>query len=528
MKVYSDESNVNILQSIASASTLVGSLANIAREYIVSKFSPGYFKHIYIDTSETVVQQNRNAAHNSLANKIPYPSMGISPEISLDDPIGGMEKSMHLSSPNLYLRRDAIREYRKLVVDPDEKFSILYTGDYITTNFNFKIITNTFMQNADVAFWLKSKFQLNFFQYLNNQHLQTEIPKSFIKFIADIKGWNPDNPDDMDALRLYLIGTGKRPTIIEKRKSLSTGRECFFIDDKSNLLVLFTDLDCPPSVNRDSQVEGEYIINFRLQVSTYLTNAFILSLNRSAFRKLSQETVDELGTDSNQFEDGMTSAITISLGESLSQKDTIYFNDTHGDEHIGHLIYENKYMYKINEEIPALYLLDELPDELIKIHSYAKNKLKLDTSSLITVRLYNRMGKMSTGRYNLDTDDLILHFSENMKDDFAVRVYVNRLLYESIRKAILLDKDYFSAGFLTTMMTNIAGDNLNIIVKKFENKRDFSSIDDSKSLRIRTAYGIGYISLLDDADTDGYKICIGTDKDGTPIIKKFELEKIES
>ena len=30
--------------------------------------------------------------YNKTANKIPYPSMGITPEISLDDPIGGMQK----------------------------------------------------------------------------------------------------------------------------------------------------------------------------------------------------------------------------------------------------------------------------------------------------------------------------------------------------------------------------------------------------------------------------------------------------
>lgn len=524
MKVYADNDNINILQSIASASTLIGSLANVVREYIVSKFTPGYFKHIYIDTSETVVQQNRNAAHNSFANKIPYPSMGISPEISLDDPIGGMEKSMHLSSPNLYMRKDAIREYRKLVVDPDEKFSLMYTGDYITTNFNFKIITNTFMQNADVAFWLKSKFQSNFFQYLNEQHLQTEIPKSFIKFIANIKGWNLDNPDDMDSMRLFLIGTGKRPTSIQKRRSLSTGKECFFIDDEVNLLTLFTDLDCPSSVNRDSQVEGEYIINFRFQVSTYLTNAFILSLNKSTLRKCSKETIEDLDSDKHQFEEGTTSSISLSLGNILGKKDVIYFTDSAGSEQIGHLVYENKYLFDTSRKVPKLFLLEELPEEYQRIHSYAVNKLNLDTTSLSTARIYSRGGRMSASQYTFDNDSMTLELQDNLMDDFAVSVYVNRLLYESIRKSILTNKDFFNNGYMTNMMVNIAGETVNAVVKKFEDKRVLNSSDIDKSLRIKTPYGVGYISLLEDTDSDGYKICVGHSEDGTPIIRKFEIE----
>jgi len=107
-----------------------------------------------------------------------------------------------------------------------------YTSDYITTNFNFKISTNTYIQNADVGFFLKSKFQKDFFQFLNGRYLQTEIPKSFIKLIADLKHYDLTEQAELDQLRLYLISTTKKDNFIRKRTNLSTGKECFFINER--------------------------------------------------------------------------------------------------------------------------------------------------------------------------------------------------------------------------------------------------------------------------------------------------------
>ena len=42
---------------------------------------------------------------------------------------------------NLYLRKDIRRTYNKIIVDPSFQLGMYYTCDYITTNFNFKIVT---------------------------------------------------------------------------------------------------------------------------------------------------------------------------------------------------------------------------------------------------------------------------------------------------------------------------------------------------------------------------------------------------
>lgn len=522
MKIYVDEDKINILQTVASASTMISSVAGIAKEYILSKFEPGYFKNVYIDTSETSIQQDRNALYNASANKIPYPSMTITPEISLDSPIGGMEKSLFLSSPNLFIRRNSDRYYRKLVVDPDNDFSISYTGDYITTNFLFKITTNSFVSSTDVAFFLKSKFQTDFFQYLNNQFLQTEIPKSFIKMIADMKQWDLTNNDDMDALRLYLIGTSRQPEYIQKKISLTTGQQCFFVNDTVNLLTLFTDLDCPSSINRDSQIEGEYVITFRFQVSTYLTNAFILSISKDALKGLSLDTVKHLEDHKNQQESGII-GLTITK-PILNKKEVKYFTDNSGAEQIGHLIFDDVYTFELHKSIPKIYLMEKINKEVVDVYNYAKNFLHIDTSALLCVQLYSNIGKISEQHYIVNYDELSIQLSNHITNDVSISILLNRTLFESIKKSMELDTNFFASNLLTTVIANIAGEDVRVVIKSFKSDTEeyLPSLD--KCLRINTAYGIGYISLLDDSECDdAYKICVGYDSNNEPIIKQFEI-----
>lgn len=527
MKIYinNDKNNIALVQSVASASTMISSVAHEAKKYVLSKFPKGFFKHVYIDTAQTVSQQHRNDRYNSTANKIPYPSMGITPEISLDDPIGGMEKGLHLSSPNLYLRKDYKRNYRCLVEDPESKFSIYYTSDYVTTNFNFKLVTNSFVQNADLAFYLKSNFQKDFFQFLNGRYIQSEIPKTFIRTIADIKNWNMNNATEMDDLRLYLIGTSKQEQSIQKRTSLMTGKECFFLNEKQNFLVLFSDLDAPSSINRDSQVESEYIINFRLQVSCWIPNSYILSINKDVFKTLEKETQDSLNNGEESQEQGISAHVG-SVYLLTSNNKT--FEDDHGNQQIGQLLYKNIYTYSLNSPIPVINIIDKLPQQVLQVYMYAVNNINLDVSSLLNIYLYSTLtGPLDKNLYKFDINNISKGISvdSSVQEDIGLAIYINRVLYETIVKAMKTKKNYFGSNRLSTIQLNIGENYIDAVVKSFENISDKYSSDIEKSLRIQTAGGIGYISLKPERKNkhNAYKICIGYDGDN-PIIREFEIE----
>ena len=288
MFIYDDKDSVKFIQSIASASTLVSSVTGQVRDFILSRFPSDFFKHTYIDTSEGIHQYNRSDKYDPTLNKIQYPNISISPEISLDDPIEGMSKSYHMSGTNIYMKKDVRRNYKTLLLSPKDKYSIHYTSDYITMNFNFKILTNKYIQNVDLAYYLKSRFQDNFFMFLNDQTVSTEIPKSFIKMVAEVndielydKHSGNINIAGVEKLQMLLVSlsSGKEDYITKKIHE-STGKVSFFINDKVNFLINVRDIDAPSSIIRDGMGEGEYQASFVVQVSTWLANAFIFSIDK--------------------------------------------------------------------------------------------------------------------------------------------------------------------------------------------------------------------------------------------------------
>ena len=75
IKTYLQDNQVKLVQTVASFSTMVGSFAAEAREYILSWFPKDYFRYINIDTANTQTLSNVNKLFNKKLNKIPYPSL---------------------------------------------------------------------------------------------------------------------------------------------------------------------------------------------------------------------------------------------------------------------------------------------------------------------------------------------------------------------------------------------------------------------------------------------------------------------
>ena len=542
MQIYLDneKNTVTMVQSVASASTMISSVAIEAKDFVVSKFPKNFFKHIYVDTSQTITQINYNSRYSKTANKIPYPSLAVTPAMSLDDPIGGMERNMHLSSPNLYIRRDIDRTQNRLIMDPDNQFAVYYSSDYVTTNFDFKIITNTYVSNVDIAYYLKSRFQPGFFQYLNNRFIQTEIPKSLIMVIADIFGYDLSDNDDMDKLRLYLMGTGKTENMIQKKLNPATGKQCFFLEKDENFLVLFTDLDCPPSIIKDNQVEGEYTINFRLQISCHMPNAFILRISKDRLREIDSGIIDKIDNGiSDDLESGIVSQPIISAN-LLSKKDTIYFYDRNDNQQIGHLVYAETFMNDVNNAIDKIYILHDYntkqKSEFSNILDYAIQN-NFDLSSLYTIKVFSREGELAAGDFMIDYPEMSVTLlnEKYAESDIAVSLYVNRLAYELLKKGVNGD-DFYKSNILTrihakTIETDdVTGEEtekpIHLVVHALQ--KDSSFNEEKSPLRINTPYGIGYIGLKDDVDSGKnlYKICTKIDNNGNPVIKVLETEEM--
>ena len=528
MLIYTQENDVKLVQNVASASTLISSLVGEVREYILQRFPKNFFKSIYIDTAETIGEMNKNARNNSnTLNKKSYPQLSISPEISLDDPIGGMEKSPHMSSPNLFLRKDIKNYYKTLAINPAKKYSIHYTGDYITTNFNFKITTNKYIQNVDLAYYLKSRFQNNFFQFLSHKYVNTEIPKTFMKIIAFMQNYDMNNADDMAALERYMVSTGTSADIVRKKVNLSTGKTSFFVNEKVNLLTLFTDLDAPATIERNQMSEGEYTITFRVQVSAWLPNAFIMSIDRTALSNINREILERAlnGTESTEQDEGFFS-LSMGMALNLDKKDSIEFVGSTPDEvRIGQRIFNTVFTFdtlSLGEN--EVDLGPFLKDDFKKVHAYMVSH-NLDTRDLYHVTVYDRDGAMEV---DVDYPELKVTVDMEKLKDFSLTIYADRAIMSTVEEAIKKDKFFFKTNALSIMFLNVEGETIAVPVYAFENEAAMDAYSFDTALRVMTIYGPGYIGLVpeDDPLGSGYKILIDYAEDGSEIIYEIEIAEL--
>lgn len=339
MKFYTDNDKVAIVQTITSASTFISSITGTIKNHILKAFPKDYFRYIYTDTSESYQEFNKTDAHNRFLHKVEYPSLTISPQLSLDSPVGGM-KNILMSSPNLFIPRYLNRQMPCLLEDPNNKYQVYFSSDYTTMNLRFKIIVDSFQQAAEIGYYLKSRFNDETFKYLSNQTILVEMPKSFINAIAKIEnlfGSDIDdsitNAEDFTKMVNKLQEMGRRAGTIVPKRRRSNRRLSFYFENQANLLTLFTDLDIPEGIIRDSSVSGEYEVSFRVQISAWWPNAFIMLIDKSSYTEIADIIKVGITNDNNDKSAIYSTAIGSPI--ALDRKNSVVYADQSGEEHVG-------------------------------------------------------------------------------------------------------------------------------------------------------------------------------------------------
>lgn len=494
MYFYDDKNMLNLVQTNASSRSIISSVISELRDYVIERFPKDFFKSIYIDTAETVSEQHVKSKNNKSLNKIRFPNLAITPELALESGIGSMIKSPHLSSPNLFLRKNMRENYKKVMYDPDGKFALFNTSEYLGVNFNFRITTNKFIQNMDLAYYLKSQFQSMAYQYLNDKYLITEIPKTFISAIAAIKGWDIDDESDMRALRLFMIAAGVAEDSIYLKTDLSTGKIGFYYGEKSNILTQFSEVDAPTSIIRKDMSEGEYTVNFRIQANAWINNAFIMSVDKNKFKEVYND-IENL-FENAEHSDGIYSYSAFNISP-LDRKHVTYFSGSDGSRIIGQEIYHNIFTYNMSNPPTFIDLGKYLSDDFKKVHHYMVSH-NLDLTDLFNIKISIRDNIIEDITSNLNYEDLEISVSGLNSFEFALTVYLNKPMYDAIMIAIKEEKYIYSETTMTILLNNRSAQ---IKVKLFKDNREMYSEDINKMFRIKTAYGIGYIETLPDKES---------------------------
>jgi hypothetical protein len=525
MIVFNDTDQAKLVQSVASSSTFISSVAGHVEEYVLAKFPKSYFKHVYMDTSSTAAQRNQNSLVSDGLNKILYPDITFSPEISIDDPVG-IGRIPQISSPNQYLFRSVNSNYPPVTLDPDMKFGIYCTKDYITMNFNVSMRTNSYIQNADIVHYVRSAFQLGMFAYYNARLLSVEIPKTFVSIVSKLKGFDLTTADGRASEEEFLAGSGKRYGSVTLKTIDTTGKYGYFYNEKTDLLITVQDLNAQGTISRASMSEGEYQITMRVQVSAFLPNAFIMSIDDSEFSAVKDDVSLSsalAGTSQETSTGDGIYTMTIASGKLISTEMT-YFKTTSGETVIGQNALHELFTLKANQGTTSFPFMAKMKPDFQKAHAYAIAH-SMDLSSLVKVTFYTPGSETASFDYTTMT----LTVGGVIDADFVVNVYVARATLDAISKAEETDEFFFSdnalatAGVVCTLSDGTTEKQL-VRIYSFRNDAEMASQDISKCLRIQTVYGTGYVGLVAETDPNAsdYRICVGYDRYGNAIVRALE------
>lgn len=547
MKFFNDNNNKIMVQPITSSTTFLSSLTGVIKKRVIGMFKKDYFKHIYIDTEETFQEHNKSRLMNKHLAKIEYPSMTISPQISLDQPVGEMNTPL-ATDPNFIVPRNYRYYYPTLLEDPNGKYGIYFATRYRTFNLKFTIITDSFDQSTEIGYYLDSRFNDNTFKFMSNQIIQCEVPKTFVNAIAQVEGlFTSDvddkntNQDDLNKLDMMLAQMGRRYSAIVRKRSMTDNKVGYFFEEKKNLLTLWTDLDMPEGIIRDTNVNGEYEITFRVQVSCYWPSAYIMSINADAYKTITRLTgMDE--TDSRYLSFNVGSPIV------LDRKDTIYFEDSDGDQNVGLCILHETLNFSASDEGIHEFNVAEYvwsastgSEIMKKVHAYCLDT-NVNPDKLFYILARSASGNTEyVGKVDYETFDIEFFDGKNkvyVDSDIVLDIFVNRALLDSLANEMSTHPFYSKKTAMCYMDITVAEpyiDQYNMtsykgVVKKlrvylFENDAEMETTDINKSVRVMTPYGIGYVGLVGEGDklASDVKICLGKNKYGNDIIRCFEI-----
>lgn len=541
MVFYSDKNRQILVTQVANYATPISSVTNIVKDYILSLFPNDrirktyFFRSVNIDTALAFMQQQDADAYYKGIPKKPYPNMSISPSISMNSMISGTDPtSFIIRNPSRFLPLEIINQtYPILLETPDEKIRVYYSQDYITIILNFTIKTNTYIQNMNIGYYVKSRLDDRVKKYINNQCINSEIPNSVINVLARSHGWfkqgqsvNANNQDMMD-LEIFLAQTGKSRGRIKHSTDLTTGKDRFFFGQQSNILTEFDNFSVSDGVQMNDKVESEYSITFSISCSFWCPNSYIVSVDKELFRKI-QDTGSSISLDDSD-NNGAFYTMTIYDALDLDARDTIAYKDNAGNVQVGQLVLHKSFAAPVNSDIPRINFGLLLQPDLIKLLEYAKYK-NIDISNLLYVRLRSMYYK-DVVEGKIDYERLCGEFDSPIDSDIVLDVFINRAALDSIVSDFNNDTFFKLPNALGTL-TIAYYENEKLItnkvkIYKFMNDSEMNTEDISKSLRVMTPSGIGYIGLVNEGsiNASNYKICLGKNKYGTKIIKCLEIIK---
>ena len=249
-----DEKQIFQCRASSTLSNVVGNATLIVKEFMEGLFPPGYFKSVYIDTTMSSLQMQKNPDEVYKRDK---PFLVLRPRVTIDDShiFGRLPDWTYTTYFNYTNGKDT---YVPVFADEQDKIYVYAAPDRIKINYDIEIHCNTKMQQINVAHFLKGSARHKGYFYIYNSVMETEVPKLFIKLISELKGFDLGCPCEHADFINYLE-SNSQSFVTEKIKA-SNASPCYFYKYKVNMLSLFEEYP-----EMDDGEEKEHInTNFRV------------------------------------------------------------------------------------------------------------------------------------------------------------------------------------------------------------------------------------------------------------------------
>lgn len=267
-----------IVFTCQTSNTICSILSNVtafAKDLILRLFPQSFFKNIFITTSSASSQQ-ADLEDNELPIK-EYPQLSIAPIYypAYEDTIG---------TPNAMWRRGfymgfrTFNErygYKRVFYDEDEELRLSAIPNRLKIGIEYKIKVRTHLKKIEVLHMMRQKFYDNDRIYWNNVLLESQIPGTLIKAIANIKGFDLETKEGIDGLLKYLsVQSGGN---ITTKIDLATGNTVFCWLYSANILV--STESAPESdgrnIERINMADNEGAIEMTLGLELWSPNNYV-------------------------------------------------------------------------------------------------------------------------------------------------------------------------------------------------------------------------------------------------------------
>lgn len=298
-------------RTISDLASIVGNMQYRVINYIQSVFPKGFIKHIHTSTSKLSLDMDGNDDIHSIKK----PALRITPTVSLDPGETSLEYIPSWSNVNFLARRDPGTQYSPVFNDSENKISMYTVMDRVKVSFEIEILCDTYMQQINIANFLKGSFRHKQPYFIRNNFIESEIPNYYMVILR--KEWELKYKDDLliefdsdeanaglsandreakwnetleEAFSVYLSSNSQR-FITEKLKA-SNDKYHFFYLYQSNVQVEFTDFPQLSGGDENGQSKEGFKVTETFTTEFWFPQHYFLQLLSSTSEPYSYEMIE--------------------------------------------------------------------------------------------------------------------------------------------------------------------------------------------------------------------------------------------